>query len=251
MQYIKSQTSFKSLGSNAKSQWIKEELPSIVDGSLWEDEDFSPEDAGYLVVFDEADNLAQLPSDFPYKLEDLVNPSKWEWGKRHEELDAWLGVIVSGNQFGLSFYLPSKVMAAGLELLAKKKKQEAKTVAFVHKGFDKLICQIIQENAYSQKACILNFRDPNYGADCGGFHPVEIMVHANGDYSYITDFSYMGIGDFAELEKELDWDFGEEAFYQMGRPMDFVDSAALFHTWASNFLAYYQMGVFNVEVTGA
>ena len=120
-----------------------------------------------------------------------------------------------------------------------------------NKSLDKLITTIRRENGYEDKACVINFRDPNYSAVEGGFHPVEIMVHANGEYSYITDFSYMGIGAYAELEKEIDWDFGEELCYHMGRPYKLQETAELFAIWVNNFLTYYHMGVFKVEVTEA
>ena len=39
---------------------------------------------------------------------------------------------------------------------------------------------------------ILNFRDPDYSAESGGYHPVEICVDAQGRIQYITDFAYYG-----------------------------------------------------------
>lgn len=56
----------------------------------------------------------------------------------------------------------------------------------------------------------INFRDPDYSAENGGYHPVEIMLKRHGDewhFQYITDFCYVGIGPFAELVKDLDFDF--------------------------------------------
>lgn len=47
----------------------------------------------------------------------------------------------------------------------------------------------------------LNFRDPDYSAESGGYHPVEIAVDGEGRILYITDFAYFGIGPFAELDR--------------------------------------------------
>ena len=59
-------------------------------------------------------------------------------------------------------------------------------------------------------ALTFRFNDPNYSATQGGYHPVEIRLvrGLNGWlFDTITDFSYQGYGDWAELNKELDFDF--------------------------------------------
>ena len=35
----------------------------------------------------------------------------------------------------------------------------------------------------------LSFRDPTYSSETGGYHPVEILINADGQVQYITDFS--------------------------------------------------------------
>jgi hypothetical protein len=40
----------------------------------------------------------------------------------------------------------------------------------------------------------VNFRDPTYSAEFGGYHPVEIRISAKGEIEYITDFAYVGLG---------------------------------------------------------
>ena len=60
----------------------------------------------------------------------------------------------------------------------------------------------------TSEGVILNFRDPDYSAESGGYHPVEICVDAQGRIQYITDFAYYGQGPYAELDKELDFDLG-------------------------------------------
>ena len=95
---------------------------------------------------------------------------------------------------------------------------------------------------------ILNFRDPDYSAESGGYHPVEIAVDGHGRIQYITDFAYVGGGRFAELDKELDFDFSYGKFQHMGREFDIKDGAALYKIWQSNFCSYYEWKVFQATV---
>jgi len=95
---------------------------------------------------------------------------------------------------------------------------------------------------------IINFRDPDYSAESGGYHPVEIGVDAKGRILYITDFAYYGQGSYAELDKELDFDFGYGVFQQMGREYPVKQGASLFKIWQSNFCSYYRSQVFQVSV---
>jgi hypothetical protein len=94
----------------------------------------------------------------------------------------------------------------------------------------------------------LNFRDPDYSAESGGYHPVEICVDAQGRIQYITDFAYVGDGHYAELDKELDFDFSYGKFQQMGREYPIKQWASLFKIWQSNFCSYYRRQVFQVSV---
>ena len=64
--------------------------------------------------------------------------------------------------------------------------------------------QLITDHDNCQ-AITLNFRDPTYSADAGGFHPVEIRLekdHGQWHFSYITDFCYVGSGYMAELASQ-------------------------------------------------
>ncbi|WP_429219019.1 DUF2787 family protein [Aeromonas veronii] len=70
-------------------------------------------------------------------------------------------------------------------------------------------------------ALILNYRDPDYSATTGGYHPVEIRLERWDDgwhLRYVTDFAYVGQGWCTELAKELDFDFsmGEYTHSMMG-----------------------------------
>jgi hypothetical protein len=112
-----------------------------------------------------------------------------------------------------------------------------------------IICKEIEKSEVDiSDGFIINFRDPEYSAETGGYHPVEICVNAQGRFLYITDFAYEGDGHYAELCKELDFDFSYGLFQQMGREYPIADSANLFKLWQSNFCSYYQQQIFQVSV---
>jgi len=91
---------------------------------------------------------------------------------------------------------------------------------------------------------IVSFRDPNFSAETGGFHPVEIMIGEGGQVLYITDFSYAG----ADLVKELDFDFACGNFQHMGREYPLAEGYELFKIWQANFTTYCRWGVFQMTV---
>ena len=62
---------------------------------------------------------------------------------------------------------------------------------------------------------IINYRDPSYSAETGGFHPVELSISPSGDLLYLTDFAYFGMPPFVELGIELDWNFEQNSFRQL------------------------------------
>lgn len=98
------------------------------------------------------------------------------------------------------------------------------------------------------QGAILNFRDPEYSPETGGFHPVEIAIDRKGIIRYITDFSFVGRPPFAELAKELDFDFGLKLFGHMGTDFPLHEGRQLFVLWQKNFISYYRGGVYKVEV---
>lgn len=112
-----------------------------------------------------------------------------------------------------------------------------------------LKAEISKANLPAGDGLILNFRDPNYSVETGGFHPVEIAINGEGKLLYITDFAYVGDGYCAELAKELDFDFSYGLFQQFGRDYPIREGAELFQLWQENFCLYYQSGVFQVSVS--
>ena len=95
----------------------------------------------------------------------------------------------------------------------------------------------------------LNFRDPDYSAENGGYHPVEVHVDAKGNLLSITDFAYVGAPPFTELGIELDWDFEQDSFRQYDSFYDLECGRGLLGLYTKNFTAYYRSGVYQVEVT--
>lgn len=95
---------------------------------------------------------------------------------------------------------------------------------------------------------VINFRDPDYSAEKGGYHPVEIAVTSDGQMLYITDFSYAGTPPYAELVKELDFDFDIETCQQFDHLFRLKQAGGLFALWQRNFVSYYGMGMYTVTV---
>jgi hypothetical protein len=99
----------------------------------------------------------------------------------------------------------------------------------------------------SSEVVALNFRDPTYSAESGGYHPVEIHVDSKGDVLSITDFAYFGCPPMVELGIELDWNFEQGSFRQYDSFYDLECGRGLLGLYVANFTAY--SGVYQVEVT--
>jgi hypothetical protein len=87
--------------------------------------------------------------------------------------------------------------------------------------------EIDQSGLDTSNGVILNFRDPDYDQESGGFHPVEIAICVDGKIHYITDFFYVGMPPFAELVKELDFDFELKLFFQHGHEYQINQASAV------------------------
>ncbi|WP_412514178.1 DUF2787 domain-containing protein [Shewanella indica] len=100
----------------------------------------------------------------------------------------------------------------------------------------------------------LNFRDPNYSVEHGGYHPVEIRLERSDSASgwrlvYITDFAFFG-PVYPELEKELDFNLSNGTGYQAYTgeyPLNHF--RGLYRIWESNFRYYLGLGVYQLTVT--
>ncbi|EWH09030.1 hypothetical protein DS2_14689 [Catenovulum agarivorans DS-2] len=101
------------------------------------------------------------------------------------------------------------------------------------------------------QAITLNFRDPNYSAEQGGYHPLEVRLEKRASgwkFIYITDFCYL---DFyqPELVKEVDICFASKTVRVMDRAINDFFAGQYIRDFIRNFLSYHQLGVFEVEVS--
>ena len=116
--------------------------------------------------------------------------------------------------------------------------------------FVQIINNIIRKSSANiSNGVILNFRDPDYCAEKGGFHPVELSISPSGDLLYLTDFSFAGKPPFRELGVQLEWNFEQETFRQFDSFYDLECGRGLLGLYTKNFVAYHRSGVYEVEVT--
>ncbi|MGO3847437.1 MAG: DUF2787 family protein [Pseudoalteromonas prydzensis] len=98
----------------------------------------------------------------------------------------------------------------------------------------------------------INFRDKDYSAAAGGFHPVEVRLEKRGigwELVYITDFSYQGRVD-SELVKEIDVCFVIKRVYHMLVGwLSEREGKDLLTLFVANFVEYYNTGCYQVSIT--
>ncbi|MCC2606809.1 DUF2787 family protein [Planctobacterium marinum] len=113
----------------------------------------------------------------------------------------------------------------------------------VSKRLADAITELLTQHEVTGDSVTINFRDPNYSAEEGGFHPVEIRLEQRGDdwhFCYITDFTYVGIGPYAELAKDLDFDFQAGIFQTLFGVFPIEQGREMYQIWEGNFLHYWQ-----------
>jgi len=115
--------------------------------------------------------------------------------------------------------------------------------AFLLKHLNQLLAQYPNASSVT-----VNYRDPDYSVETGGFHPVEIRIN-QGRLDYITDFSFYGSGHYAELGKEIDFDFEQRIFEHMGQAFSLEAGRELFVIWQGNFISYLKMELFDITLS--
>ena len=110
-----------------------------------------------------------------------------------------------------------------------------------------LQAEIAKRDVPTGSAVTLNFRDPNYNITDGGFHPVEVRVSAQGEIEYFTDFALVGVGEFAELTAEIDFDFANDLFIHFGKAYHISEGRELFEIWHQNLTSYQSMKVYTID----
>ncbi len=102
------------------------------------------------------------------------------------------------------------------------------------------------------KAVTLNFRDPDYSPEAGGFHPVEVRLEKQAtswQLVYITDFSYQGRYT-PELIKEIDVCFSiKQVYHFLAGWLNAREGEELLALFISNFVEYYNTGCYQVSLT--
>lgn len=101
-------------------------------------------------------------------------------------------------------------------------------------------------------AITLNFRDPDYSAKSGGFHPVEIRIE-NHDLRwqlvYVTDFAYRG-NPYPELVKVIDICFRSKQIYSLyGGWLNERESIEMLEIFIGNFIEYQSLEVYDVQIS--
>ncbi|WP_421133284.1 DUF2787 family protein [Alteromonas sp. A079] len=124
----------------------------------------------------------------------------------------------------------------------------------VSKQLADALIELLRKQSLIGDSVTINFRDPGYDAEYGGFHPLEIRLEKLDNawcFCYITDFAYVGIGPYAELVKELDFDFQSGVFQNLFGVFPIEQATDMYQIWEANFLHYWQASdVFCVTLSG-
>lgn len=106
------------------------------------------------------------------------------------------------------------------------------------------LIELLKDHDLSNSSSVtINFRDPDYSAEKGGYHPVEIMLFRKEDtwhFAYITDFKYVGQGQDVELAKDLDFDFQAGMFQTLYGYYRIEERLDIYPVWEENFINYWQ-----------
>ena len=101
-------------------------------------------------------------------------------------------------------------------------------------------------------AVTFNFRDTNYSAENGGYHPVELRLEKHDghwQFIYITDFSYSG-GPYPELEKEIDVCFEtKRVFCLFSGWHNHSAGKELVKLFISNFIEYQTTNAYQTKIS--
>ncbi|MCG9698023.1 DUF2787 domain-containing protein [Shewanella sp. Isolate11] len=126
------------------------------------------------------------------------------------------------------------------------------TIQLPEPFYELLERQLAAINIQEFNIVTFNFHDPDYSAEEGGYHPVEINLYRHGDswqLNYFTDFAYCG-GPFPELEKEMDVQFRQQEVYNSFFGRCYLSHADhLIRQFIENFCSYVDMEVYRVQVS--
>lgn len=114
------------------------------------------------------------------------------------------------------------------------------------------ILQTATTDVQAGNGAIVTFRDPDYSACTGGFHPVEVSLSREGRLCYVTDFAFVGRPPDTEIAKEIDFSFELGLFGHFGIDYPIKRGRELYRIWENNFISYVEMNAYtvSVELTG-
>ena len=123
-------------------------------------------------------------------------------------------------------------------------------ITMLDSDFVSVVSDLLKDTSLETSEVVaLNFRDPTYSAENGGYHPVEIHVDSKGEVLSITDFAFFGCPPMVELGIELDWSFEMDSFRQFDSMYDLECGRGLLGLYTKNFVSYFKSDVYQVEVT--
>ena len=123
-------------------------------------------------------------------------------------------------------------------------------ITMLDPGFVSVVNELLKDTSLNGPGIVaLNFHDQSYSAENGGYHPVEIHVDSKGDILSITDFAFFGCPPMVELGIELDWSFEQGSFRQFDSMYDLECGRSLLGLYTRNFVAYFEDGCYETEVT--
>lgn len=98
----------------------------------------------------------------------------------------------------------------------------------------------------------LNFRDPSYSSEHGGYHPVEVRLERHNlewKLVYVTDFSFQGTS-FPDLIKEIDICFLTNQVYSLFSGwLNNKSGKELITLFVDNFIEYHALDTYQVSVS--
>jgi hypothetical protein len=121
-----------------------------------------------------------------------------------------------------------------------------------HRFYQVLEKELADVDPKGANAITLNFRDPDYCADNGGYHPVEVRLEKQADHwrlVYVTDFAFRG-SPYPELVKDIDICFNSKQVYSLFSGwIGEKECRELITMFTDNFVAYVEIGVYQVSIS--
>ncbi len=93
---------FEKISNEPLRSWLRSICPFIEES---EQEEYLPEEVGWLVLLDESDDLSAIKLDGVAEL-DLATSVSIEWAEFQQETEQVCFAVITGDSFGLVFAMP-------------------------------------------------------------------------------------------------------------------------------------------------